>query len=378
MISRRDCLRLALAPGLVVAACGRRKSPRYHGYALVANHDSRTIAVINLLELRLLTEVPLRFAPSWIFVGANQLAPVLSQGSPLIEILDLDRMTVTSRANIASKAVAARLSKDGNSLWVVGAEPEALIQFRLDSGRVAARVPLPARAAQLDISASAVALSMPDSRRVALYSFSDRRLSVSDDISAAPRLIAFRPDGRILLTGNTEDRCLTVLNASGLQRMVDLPLPLAPRHFCFNADGGQLFVTGDGMDAVTIVGPYQTEIDETILAGHAPANMAATTQDPQYLFLSNPQSGEVTVINIDNRHVLAQISVGEKPGAIVLTPDNEYALVLNEESGDVAVIKLLNIRQANIISRRSRVAPLFTMIPVGRRPVSAAIAPQSG
>jgi hypothetical protein len=52
-------------------------------------------------------------------------------------------------------------------------------------------------------------------------------------------------------------------------------------------------------------------------------------------------------------------------------------LVLNEQSGDVAVIRLLNIRDADLNSRRSRTAPLFTMIPVGSRPVSAAITPRS-
>ncbi len=137
-----------------------------------------------------------------------------------------------------------------------------------------------------------------------------------------------------------------------------------------------MFVTGDGMDAVSIVSPYQTEVNETVLAGHTPGDMAATSAGPAYLFISNPDAAAVTVISIDNRRVIAQIPVGQRPGQILLTPDDEYALVLNEQSGDVAVIRLLNIRDADLNSRRSRTAPLFTMIPVGSRPVSAAITPR--
>ena len=169
---------------------------------------------------------------------------------------------------------------------------------------------------------------------------------------------------------------MTAVDSRTMQPMVDLQLPLAPSQLCFNNDGGQLFVTGEGMDAVAIVSPYQTEVNETVLAGRMPGAMAVTSAGPAYLFISNTDAAEVTVINIDNRRVIAQIPVGQRPGPILLTPDNEYALILNEQSGDVAVIRLLNIRDADLNSRRSRTAPLFTMIPIGARPVSAAIAPR--
>ena len=78
-----------------------------------------------------------------------------------------------------------------------------------------------------------------------------------------------------------------------------LPVPLEPRRFCFNADGGQLFVSGDGIDAVVIVYPYATEVAETMLAGHAPDGMAVTL--PDYLLVTNPQTNSITVLDFDNR-----------------------------------------------------------------------------
>jgi hypothetical protein len=48
--------------------------------------------------------------------------------------------------------------------------------------------------------------------------------------------------------------------------------------------------------------------------------------------------------------------------------------VLNQQSGDLAVIRLYSLGAAQSERvRRWKSAPLFTLIPVGERPVSAAV-----
>jgi YVTN family beta-propeller protein len=139
-----------------------------------------------------------------------------------------------------------------------------------------------------------------------------------------------------------------------------------PDNLCFNRDGGQLFLTGEGMDAVVIVYPYHTpEVAETVLAGHAPGAMAVSAS---LLFVASPQSGDVSILNIPNRKVIGVVQVGSDPGFIAVTPDDQYALVLNRKSGDVAVLRV-----GGITPNRYKSAALFTVIPVGSYPVRAAI-----
>ena len=121
------------------------------------------------------------------------------------------------------------------------------------------------------------------------------------------------------------------------------------------------------MDAVTAVYPYTTEVGRTVLAGHAPGAMAECPV-PGYLFVANPGSGDVSILDIETMRVVARASVGADPGFILITPDNQYALILNRRSGDMAVIRI-----AAVTARRSRTVALFTVIPVGSTPVSAAI-----
>ena len=83
------------------------------------------------------------------------------------------------------------------------------------------------------------------------------------------------------------------------------------------------------------------------------------------------------MLDVETGKLVALVQVGREPRQIVITPDNEYALVLNEKSGDMAVIRIFSLGGNQVGGdrvKRYKSAPLFTMIPVGERPVSAACA----
>src|SRR5207237_10459407 len=110
----------------------------------------------------------------------------------------------------------------------------------------------------------------------------------------------FHAEGVHLTAGSQADRSFTIYGVASGKPIVRLPLALAPRHFCTSDDGGQLYITGDGMDAVVTVYPYRTEVAETRLAGHAPGAMAITETSSfsasSYLMFANPAAGQVTVL----------------------------------------------------------------------------------
>src|SRR5207302_11083636 len=104
--------------------------------------------------------------------------------------------------------------------------------------------------------------------------------------------VRFRGDSKILIAADLTRRMLTLYDVAARRAMVDLPLVVRPDRLCFGQDGGQLFVTGEGADAVVIVFPYFTpEVAETVPAGHGPGAMA-TSAAPAYRFIANPKSGD--------------------------------------------------------------------------------------
>jgi serine/threonine-protein kinase len=139
-----------------------------------------------------------------------------------------------------------------------------------------------------------------------------------------------------------------------------------PENLTFNSDGGQLFVTGPGGDSVVILYPFGIpEVAETILVGHDPAMMTASSN---LLFITNPTSGDVSVLSIATHKMIAVMPVGTDPGQVLITPDEQFALVLNRESGSVTVLNIDAIQPG-----RNKSTALVTVIPVGSRPVSAAM-----
>jgi YVTN family beta-propeller protein len=363
-LSRRAWL-LGTAAAL---GCGRKKGKGFPGYALVANAGERAVAAVDLTVFAVARRIGLE-APAGAVIAhpARHAAYVLMPESGGVWEIDAAALAVARKTRLRGPAVGMRLSPDGQSLWVL--QPRALV--RMDERlRIIQTIKLPGTAEDFDVSLDGrAAISFGEDRRVAMVRLQTGAIEHTVAVETQPSGVRFQADGKQVLVGSRADRCLTILNTASARTVVRLRLPVEPANFCFNSDGGQLFVTGPGMDAVAIVFPYETEVGETILAGRAPDGMAVTAA-PAYLFVANPESGSITVLDIDTRKLVAQVAVGQEPRSILITPDNQYALVLNRRSGDMAVVW---IRAMTARRHRTDPAPLFTMIPVGERPVGGAV-----
>ncbi len=235
---------------------------------------------------------------------------------------------------------------------------DGLVRIALESFAVDWRIPLNAPV-EFAIAADGKIGAVSDGRSVRLIDVASRK--VGDPIAESEfGTVCFLSDSKTLIAADRGSRRLSLFDCGSAKLITHLPLAVRPDNLCFNSDGGQLYVTGDGLDAVVIVYPYHTpEVGQTVLAGHAPGPMAASAQ---YLFVASPEAGNVSVMSVVSQKVIAVVAVGSDPGCIVVTPDDQFALVLNRRSGDMAVL-----------GNRTNPAAMRTMIPVGSRPVSAAV-----
>jgi DNA-binding beta-propeller fold protein YncE len=274
-----------------------------------------------------------------------------------------------------------RLSRTGDALWVLLRDPAALIEVPLTSMRAERRVRLAAPPGGFDLSREAAEACIVTRAAHTLTIASLDRAEITRTITSAaePSIVNFRGDGRHLFAGSEADKSLTIYETATGRTVVTLPLGLAPRNFCATRDGGQLYITGAGMDAVVTVYPYRTEIVETRLAGHAPGSMAVTETTPgtpSFLMVANPDADRVTVLDVDSGKLAALVQVGRGPGHILITPDRQFALVLNRDSGDVAVVRIFSLagnQAGGARVKKYKSAPLFTMISVGQGPVDGAV-----
>jgi|SRR5579871_1135731 len=359
-----------LFSSLGAAACGRRRATGFPGYAFVANAGKQSVAAVDLTEFAVTRQIGLDGVPAGVTAsqGRRTVYVMIPQDARIVEI-DAGALTVKRKLSLKGVALATRLSADGEALWVLCRSPHALVQLDLERFEPRMRVKLPAAPADFDLSSDgrAAAVVFTDEKSAGLIDLANSGAARFFSAGEDPRAVRFRLDGKLVLVGNRSERRLTVLDAKSGATMVRLPLAVEPENFCTKADGGEMYITGKGMDAVVVVYPYRTEVAETRLAGRAPGTMAIS-RSPEYLFAANPETGDVTVLEVETGDMLSAVKVGQQPCCITFTPDDQYALVVNHGSGDLAVIRIAAVR-----SGRNKTAPLFTMIPVGTAPVSAVV-----
>lgn len=369
MLTRRDLATLAAGS---LAACQSKRPVGFAGHAFVANQAGGAVAAVDLTALAVVRHILLEAGPTELVT--HSLRPIVYALTPstgrVHEIL-ADRLGVGRQVHLGADPQGIRVAPGGGSLWAMLPKDRQMAEVQLDRLRAVRRVTLPA--APVDFAFApmgtpaegALAVSLGGTGQVAFIANG----SVGGVIELGGHIgkLQFRRDGKLLLAADLASRQIVAYDLVRKRVAVRLPLAVRPDHWCLKSDGGQLFITGEGADAVVTVYPFSTEIGSITLAGRTPASMAASA-NPDYLFVANPNSSDVTIVNIQTGKVIAVSPVGRGPCFVAVTPDSEFALVLNKDSGDMAVLHI-----PTISARRNKSATLTTMIPVGSQPVSAVV-----
>lgn len=371
-LSRRGFI--AASAAAVASACGRKRASRYRGWLFVAARGEKAVAVADLAFFRRVKSIPLEHAPEQLLFAGGRVLAACHDGQCLTAI-DPAQFRVVGKIGLPAKPVAARLYGGGASALVLTEEANMLLAVDLSAGKVTARLPLPGAAADLDINDGQAALAIPATNAILRVSLPDLKLAGTTDVGVPCGVLRFRRDGKTILAGAASAREIVSIDCGTGKLLARLPLPIAPTQFCFNADGGQMFVTGAGEDAVAIVSPFQNEVDQTVLAGRTPYAMAVSGQR-NLLFVTNLASGDLTILDIETRTPAATVHVGENPGEVLLTPDGEYALVLDRRTGNVSVVRIPTVLDHDPGALgKVRAKPLFTVFPTAPDARSAIIVP---
>jgi YVTN family beta-propeller protein len=307
--------------------------------------------------------IPIEGAPSQVLAAQTRPSVyALAPDEGTVFEIQPDRLSVRRSVQVGP-AIAMSLDVQERALYVL--TREALARVALDSFRLDWRVALPEIPVQFALTQDGKSAGVSLGRSVRLIDVTHQKLGavVGEGEFGS---VCFLSDSTTLIAADRGTRRLSLYDTPSARLITHLPLAVRPDNLCFNADGGQLFITGDGLDAVVIVYPYHTpEVGQTVLAGHAPGPMAASAR---YLFIASPQAGNVSVLSVGTQKVIAVVAVGSDPGCVVVTPDDQYALVLNRRSGDMTVLRIERIQP-----NQPNPEVVRTVIPVGSRPVSAAV-----
>ncbi len=358
----------------LAASCRRNRATGYLGYAVIAAAGEKALSVVDLLSFSLTKQVSLNAEPTALLATPDGHIFALTPQTGSVHVLRPD-LQLAGTHRLAPSVSSIGFSPETHRLAVIAPSSSELIVADARSLQVLHREKTGADPKYLAINAPGFAAVSTGSGSIHLLDLRSGAVRVRQMNGPAGK-VCFRQDGQLLLVAHPRNRMLSALAVPSLELVAELPLAMQPQNLCFSADGGQLFITGEGMDGVAIVFPYRMlQVDQTVLAGRDPGIMAAS-DEPSYLFVGSASGTDVCILGIDSRRMIGLVDVAQRPGFIAITPDNQYALVLNEASDDMAVIHIAAIRQNGEAKRHKSGASLFTMLSVGQRPVHAVIVPR--
>jgi YVTN family beta-propeller protein len=119
---------------------------------------------------------------------------------------------------------------------------------------------------------------------------------------------------------------------------VDLGKGLRPHCAVIGPKSGQLYVTTELDNSVTVIDPQTLKVVGTIPTGQAESHMLAVTRDERRGYTANVAPGTVSVLDLENRKLLAVIPVCKNTQRISLSVDDRWVFTSDQNQPRLAVI----------------------------------------
>ncbi len=302
--------------------------------AFVVNPDSGSVSAIDTASETTLAEIIVGRDPRMLTIGPDgQRLYVTSQASATLTILDIQPFSIRTKLRVGPEPYGVVAAPTGPLVYIAASGADRIDVVDTELAQVVDTIPVPPRPKGLAIAA--------DGTRLYVTHFLSGTVSVLDLISRRVRtVIATGPESnlaqRIVLHPPTRRAYLPHIRSN-----VSNPHPL------FDTT---LFPVLSVIDLATNHHLLPERLDLSVV--DRPVNMPfdlALSSDGQRAHIVYLGSGDMSVIDLTSREMLAHIEVGDGPRGIVLTPDDRTAYVANALSDDVSVIDLSTFEEVTRI-----------------------------
>jgi YVTN family beta-propeller protein len=151
--------------------------------------------------------------------------------------------------------------------------------------------------------------------------------------------LAVSPDGRALVTVNTDNGSISLVDLKARTLTAEIPVGKAPQSACYIGPAPQVAVTLWDDDRVAIVDIDRREVVRRIEVPDEPYGIVATA-DGHKLYVTHTYPGLVTEIDPDTGKVLRRFELGDSPRGIALTTDGTRLLVTHDYNGWLSALDL--------------------------------------
>lgn len=399
-IFSRSCIKLATAalPLLMVGLTSCRRNAfdhpaGYREFAYVADGDSDTVAVLDLVYLRQDRVLQVGHQPTGLAVNPvrNEVYAV-NTGSDSVSVIDAEHNRVAATMGVHHTPYFIDVAPDGKRAYVANSASNTVSVLDLDKRReiaVAATGEGPG-VARVSPDNRTLVVSNRIAGSVSIYSISDstkQPLQLREAFSGCPGATDIAIAANSL--SDLRSGAKAFIACSGGHQVMDIWLAAAPdswggqqdasqqhdhmlalldvgktpTHLALKPDGGEVFSTNFDSDSISEISAWTNEVEGTYVIGAKPSR-AIVSRDNTSLWVTNFGADSANLYSIDDGRIATGVRTGSRPDAIAFSIDKDsetenLLLVADSGSGDVAVIRTKS---------KNGLPELFTMLPAGKHP----------
>jgi YVTN family beta-propeller protein len=364
---------------LICSSLACRRPPPLKPYvAYVVNHQSATLAAVNLAEFHVTASLPVASAPERVLVRprARQLHVVSATGK--ISVAAFPHLHLVTTLDVGRSAKDLAFSPDGRAAYVLnpadhevvfldcagasGSSPEGAIP------NVAFRLRLAGALSDLTLSPDGKTLvaasSSPD--QITFISTETRQPLGTVEVGESPGVMVILPDNSKVFVADAGEEKISAADVASRNLLSHMEIGTRPTALLLKPDGGEIFVLAALSSTLIIADAFHDNVEQTFPLGRDPV-AGIFRQDSSVLYIANAGDGSVLALDVQNRAVLASTHVGMEPRALALTPDERLLVVADTAGSSLAIL------HADPTSLSNDRSVLITTVAVGASPVDVVV-----
>ena len=300
----------------------------------VVNPDSGSVSAIDTASETKLDELVVGRDPRILAVGPDgHRLYVTSQASATLTILDVQQFSTLATLRVGPEPYGVVADPTGHLVYVAASGADRIDVVDTELAQVVDTIPVHPRPKGLALSA--------DGTRLYVTHFLSGAVSVIDLESRSVRAVITTG-----LESNVAQR-IVLHPATNRAYLPHIRSNVSNPHPLFDTT---LFPVVSVIDLATDQHLPRERLELSVV--DRPVNLPfdlALSSDGQRAHIVYLGSGDMSVIDLASRQVLAHLEVGDGPRGIVLTPDDRTAYVANSLSDDVSVVDLSTFEEVTRI-----------------------------
>jgi YVTN family beta-propeller protein len=347
--------------------------PNYREYAYVANRDSATVTILDVVHVRVDRELPVGQNPVAVTVSPTRNEVYVVNSGPAnglgsVSVIDAVHNTVVANIPVGRQPAAIDVDAAGKLAFVANSGSNAVSVIDLRARREIARIGTGEEPAAVEIAPDGKTLIVANRRANSVTLIdpaNDRVRSVFEGCPGAEGVVILPDSSKAFVACSAGHQVMVIALArpddhpshDRLEALMDVGR--APVHLALKPDGGEIFVSNSLSNSVSEIYNTTDEVGDTYMIGDDPVR-GLVSRDNALLYVANQHSQYVNIYSIDDGKRIGWLHVGDGPSAMAFSGAGHLLFIVDSRSDDVAVV-------------RTASESLFTMLPAGRSPDAIAV-----